>query len=193
MRTIFCLIVLAALASCGGAAPRVTAFSIDPDTGKKTEVVYSEYLEFDTRIIDGKVRMHVLVTLGPERVPADWRFPAEPFVSDGRLTNRGRTNGLTEEVYEIYFTNLSSTPVTFAPLTLASPVWKGVAVLPSPISLEPQQYKKTAPLVRLASIYKPTGALPFAFRYSHAGREEQVSGTPRRLRVDELKRTRAVP
>jgi hypothetical protein len=164
---------------------RVASVSYDSKGEQQSEVVYSEYFEFDQPIHAGQIRMHLLVTLGRERVPAGWRFPEGQFVKEGQITRTGRKEGVTEEVVEIYFTNLTDQPIELTSLELISRAWGRLELSPASMVLEPHQFLKTDPIVSLGSIYLPS-EIPFTFRYSTSDHEEEITGIARRLRTDGL-------
>lgn len=179
---------LIALAGCGsGGSGRMTLRTGD------TRSDYSEYFEFQRIVLDGKLRVHLLVTLGLERLPPDWRFAPDILVGpDGRLSRQARADGFIEEVYEIYFTNLGETPITLSQLELSEPQVKPprrMLLRPDPLTVEPGQFVKTEPEVYIGSVYQlPTK--PIELRFDHAGESQTIEGVAGRLRVDELLRAR---
>ncbi|HWM89409.1 MAG TPA: hypothetical protein VN493_01435 [Thermoanaerobaculia bacterium] len=176
-----------ALVKLGRGTPEgIISTSQAPAAEEQAGIVYSEYFEFNEPILDGQVRMHLLITLGRERVPPLWRFTSRPFVTDGRISKSARAEGIAEEVYEIYFTNLGDMSITFSQMELQARPFGRIELSPAPMVLGPKQYIKTDPIVSIGSIHQPSEK-EFSFRYSYAGETEEIVGVARRLRVDELK------
>src|SRR5688572_8826389 len=132
-------VLLCLLAACGsaGAPGRTVSYEWTREAGSAI-VEYSEYFEFEARIADGKVRAHLIITLGPERVPPDFRFPPGPLVRDGRLNRRARADEIVESVFEFYFTNLSDAPIVLEPMDFEVRPLGPIALSPSLIFLGPK-------------------------------------------------------
>lgn len=182
----FWLLILLMMGCSSQPTPgRIATSRHDATTKGQADIVYSEYFQFDERILEGQVRMHLLITLGPERVPPNWWFPPSPFITDGKISKRSRADGIAEEVWEVYFTNLGDVPITFSPMELQARPFGNVTLSPSPMVLKPKEFIKTEPIINVGSIYQPPNR-EFAFRYLYASETKQVAGVARRLRVDEL-------
>ncbi len=177
MKRYLCLLVILttvfALNGCN-ASGRINSTSYDPKTGKNKQIQYSEYLE-DVRVVgNGALKFHLVITLGSERLPKNYKIQNKW----GRID---RSQGDIEEVYEIYITNLSSKK---RDLQLQS--INGMRLAPSSTSIKPKSYVKTNPLVRVSSVYKTETDYVIAYKYQ--GKAKKLKGSAKRLTVKGLQK-----
>lgn len=156
---------------------RVNTVQYDPKTRQKIETFYSEYFQDITHIADGSVKADMMLTLGKERLPKTYTF-------QNKRSQFQRSQGDIEGVWEIYFTNESDKPVSFE-LSGFSEGSFSATLSPQHVIIEPGKYLKTDAVVIMTSIYlRPT--FQYVLRYKYQGNEHSMTGTIRRLTMDEL-------
>ena len=143
MKYLSILILSILLSSCGGTG-RVTQTTFDPATGRSATVELSEYFESKRMIANEKVRAHLIVTLGKERLPKGYEFEHEIIRSQDQI----------EQVTVIYFTNLSKEPVSLSNMYLQSNSRRR-EILPETITIQPGKWVKSEPIMQITSIYRP--------------------------------------
>lgn len=150
---------------------RVVRTTIDPATGKSSQVALSNYFQSKAMLADGTVQAHLIVTLGKERVPKGVK------VQVSRLQER------IEEVTEIYFTNKGSVPVQLSNMKLVGEI-QTQEILPKAITLAPGQWVKSEAIVSTASIYR--AEYDTVLFYEYLGKQHQVPLPQIRTPVDQL-------
>jgi hypothetical protein len=147
-----------------------------------TQVHYSPYHELRHQSDDGTLLAQVIVTSGRERVPPDYRHTG-PFADD---LAQAYENGILDQVLEVYFSNRSDAAVTVRFLHAAFLDQRVEA--DHPIQIPPRGKNITHSVITLGSNYGTD--IPVAIAYEYAGRRYDVSGSAKRLTVDQLEHTR---
>lgn len=164
------VVTLAVLMTGCSSAPRVV--------DRATNTAYSEYFENDSTVLDGRLRLHTLMTLGNERVPKDhvWSEPARE-----RLR---RNSDVEPMVTEVYATNLGEEPleITFVAIGARNATRKFPE---NSVVIQPGEFAKSPPLVNTMSIYKPLVTSHF-LEVQVDGARVIVEGEVRRLTINEL-------
>ena len=112
--------------------------------GVKQTVVLSNYFESKVLVAD-KVLVHLILTLGDERLPEDYRSPLS--WSDRKLRDR------IDIVEEIYLSNQSGKPVTISNLTLDY-FSKVRLYIDQPTIIAPGSFIKTKKNIGTTSVYR---------------------------------------
>ena len=133
MRVIFAIGVLA-LSGCVSQYGYMNESGQDPNTGRWSETHYSPYYELEQRSDDRSVLARMVITLGGERVPKDYKFTG-PFSEDLAAAHR---DGIVEWVWEVYLINTSKVPITVVPKTVM-----GSPSSNQPLEILPGQWKIT--------------------------------------------------
>ena len=148
----------------------------DPKTGRSYEIQYSPYFELEQHSDDDVVLARLVVTLGSERVPKDYKFP------ESRDASADRRDGLVEWVAEIYFINTSKQPITLTPKAVSA---KERRSFDQPMDIPPRELRITPALVGIGSNYAT--ATEVSFDYEYAGKTYHVEGKAPRMTVEQVK------
>ncbi|KAA9129676.1 hypothetical protein F3N42_15030 [Marinihelvus fidelis] len=167
------LLALALLTAGCASNGRVSSSTLDPQTGEFVQTQYSEYFEDSQVVEDGALKLHLVITLGAERLPKQYEIQN----SWGRVQ---RSQGDIEEVYEVYISNLGESAVDLELSTL-----NNMALAPASVSITPGSHVKTDPLVRMTSAYKMEN--PYVLTYNYKGVQKELKGTARRLAFEDLR------
>jgi hypothetical protein len=152
----------------------------EPDEqGKFRETVYSPYYELEHRTDDGVVIARLVITLGKERMPENHKHTG-PFADDLKAAYRG---GLVEWVSEIYFINTSDSPIVVAPKSIS--VGGAQRAFSESYTIDSDKWAITPPAINLSSAYGQVTEASFVFDYG--GKQHVVSGTAKRMTVQEVK------
>ena len=164
-----CIVVV----SCASSG-RINQTEYKSGSSKAEKSVLSEYYEDIQYVANGKVKAHLLITLGNERLPKD-------YVLQNKWGKISRSQGDIEEVYEIYFSNEGKEAVSIELNTL-----NGMDLKPKSMLIEPTKFIKTEPLVRITSVYKPSQQ--YNLNMIYMGKPEIIESEAKRLTLDELKK-----
>lgn len=175
---LICLAIVAILSGCASSSSYMVASGEDSN-GKWGRTTFSPYYELEHRSDDGAVLARLVITLGRERMPKDYRFTG-PFADDIKAAYRG---GLIEWVSEVYFINTSSNPVVVAPRSVQ--VGGAKRTFTASETIPAKKMFITPPAVSLSSSYGERSLATFVYVYG--GKEYIVEGAAVRLTVEQLK------
>lgn len=174
----YCILGLVALSlsACAARDGMLVESGSDPKTGRSYEIRYSPYFELEQHSDDGVVLARLVVTLGGERVPKDYKFP------ESRDAAADRRDGLVEWVTEIYFINTSKQPITLTPKVVSA---EGRRSFDQHLDIPPRELRITPALVGIGSNYAT--AAEVSFDYEYAGKTYHVEGKAPRMTVEQVK------
>lgn len=135
----------------------------------------SEYFEAKAYTRDKEVLLHLIVTLGTERLPKGHEVSLS--WQDKKLKDR------IEAVEEIYISNKSEHPKVIERLTLS---YFGVdrVLLKEAVTIEPNSFYKTKAIISFTSIYR--AEMQRAFSIKIDGAQEVIDIKERRTPVSDL-------
>lgn len=140
-------------------------------------VVYSEYYQCKLYSEERDYSLDALITLGKERLPDSYTLTA-------RQKEFLKVPDTILEVTEVYINNHRTETITISDLR----TWKtGLEneYSPETFSVEPGKWEKSDPILDVTSIYGPF-TVPCKMQFSLNGIEQELSGSWRRLTVEEL-------
>ncbi len=181
------IMFLATFFVCGCVAsspkrPWVTHEFKNEATGKYEKVLYSEYFDYKTKILNDKVLLHFMATMGKERLPQQAKINSY-FAPNGHLDGAAYRDGIIELVSEIYFTNLSQESVNFKANSLIVSQKSSIYQEES-IEIQIGKFKKSSAIWEAVSIYATE--VPFTFSYSIDGQNFEVKGSAKRVPVNKI-------
>ena len=175
---IFLSILLTSCVSTPSTSPRIN--SID---NQLKETSYSKYFSKLDSVANKQVVAHIMITLGKERLPKDYKG----IKGWGKLTNKNYEEGIFEAVTEVYFSNITDQEVSFilhGVKTTGRKDFKSKV-----ITIKPNSFYKTDAFVTIASKFKKE--FLYQLDYTFEKQKSKISGTIKRQRMDELGREKA--
>lgn len=138
-------------------------------------VALSEYFEAKEFTSNKEVLLHLIVTLGTERVPKEQKVNLS--WQDKKLKDR------IEEVEEIYISNKSEKPIEIESITLSYFATSRV-LLEKAVTIQPKSFYKTKALISTTSIYRAEKHR--VLNVTINGTKEIINIAERRMPISEL-------
>jgi hypothetical protein len=144
-----CLLLVGCLSG-----PQITLDSYGSD-GKLSR--FGPYFENEKFPVGGAVLVDAVISLGPERLPKNWKPKRQVWIIDGKPSHDDGpahySDGEVEAVLEFYFTNLTDKPVELKIEGFQCQLFRG-SIGPDVMVIPPKQWAKSTPLVALTSNYQ---------------------------------------
>jgi hypothetical protein len=173
MKNLTSIIIISIFLSGCAASGRITQTTFDSVTGLENTVELSEYFESKNVIADEQVWVHLITTLGEERIP-------ENYITSEKVD---RSQGQIEEVTEIYFSNKSDETIILSNVYLQVNSLRH-NIVPKIITLESGKRVKSEPNIRATSVYRPN--IESVLHYEYKGLKYTASLPQLRTKVSAL-------